>query len=75
MSENVAHVVLETVVDWNGNLPEFEGVRVNVFECDLLLVLDGLLEGADGLCSRNFDREYVVGIIVVDEAVEFEDRN
>ena len=52
-----------------------EGVCVNVFECDLLLVLDGFLEGADGLCSRNFDGKYVAGagIIIMYETVEFED--
>jgi hypothetical protein len=41
-----------------------------MFESDLLFLLDDLLEGADGLCSRNFDGEYVAGIIVVDETVD-----
>jgi hypothetical protein len=51
-----------------------EGVCVNVFECDLLLLLDDFLTGANGLCPRDFDRRYVAGIIVVDETVEFENR-
>jgi hypothetical protein len=45
-----------------------------LFESDLLLLLDGFLEGADGLCPRDFDGKYVAGIIIVYETVEFEDR-
>jgi hypothetical protein len=44
-----------------------------VFESNLLLLLDCLLEGADGLCPRYFDGKYVTGIIIVDKTVEFED--
>ena len=39
----------------------------------LLLLLDGFLEAADGVCARNLDREYVADIIIVYETVEFED--
>jgi hypothetical protein len=43
-----------------------------VFESDFL-VLDGVLEGPDGVCSRNLDGEYVTGIITVYETVKLED--
>jgi hypothetical protein len=39
-----------------------------------MIVLDGSLEGSDGLRSRNFDGKYVAGIVIVYETVEFEDR-
>ena len=44
-------------------------------ECNRFLLLDRILESADGLCTRNFDGEYVAGtrIITMDEAEEFED--
>ena len=37
----------ETLVDSDSdrNLPEFEGLCINVFESDLILLLDGLPEG------------------------------
>jgi len=63
-----------TAVDWDGDLPESEGICVNVFESDLFLLLDGFLEGAGGACCHDFDGKYAAGIIIVDETVEFEDR-
>jgi hypothetical protein len=67
---NLAHVLLETVVDGDGNLVEFEGICVNVFECDFLLVLDGIPESADVLGIRNFDSEDVICIVASHETVE-----
>jgi hypothetical protein len=61
--------------DCHRNLPQTEGVCGDMIKYRPFLLLDIFLEGADRLCGRNLDREYVVGIIVVDEAVEFEDRD
>jgi hypothetical protein len=72
---NVADVLLETVIDWDGDFPEFEGTCGDVIKFRLLLLLDGFLEGADGLCSGNFDREYVAGVIALDETIEYENRD
>ena len=44
---------------------EFEGVCVNVFERDLLLLLDGFPEGADEFVVCDFDGKNVAGIIVI----------
>jgi hypothetical protein len=46
---------------------------IDVVERCRILVLDSVLERADRLSTRDFDREYVAGIIAMNEAVEFED--
>ena len=53
------------------HLPEGEGVCANMVKTGLLL-LDGFLEGADRLCIRNFDREYLTNMVVKYPAVELE---
>jgi hypothetical protein len=49
----------------NGDLPEGEGVCIDVLECDLLLVLDGFLEGADRLCVDDFDFKDSASVVAV----------
>jgi hypothetical protein len=68
------HILLESGVDWDGNVPQLEGICVKVFQSDLLLVLDGLLQGADRLCRRNPDRENTMRVIAEHETIKFEDR-
>jgi hypothetical protein len=63
------------MVVWDGDLPEVKRASIDVVERFRILVLDGLFEGTNGICSRNLDGEYVVGIITMDETVEFEDRD
>jgi hypothetical protein len=68
---NLAHILLETVVDGNGNLVEVESFGINLFECVFILVLDVVFESADVLGIRNFDSEDVIGIVASHETVEF----
>jgi hypothetical protein len=46
-----------------------------VFECDLLLILDGFSESTDEFVVCDFDGKNLAGVITLDETVEFEDRD
>jgi hypothetical protein len=74
-SEDVAHVLLELIVHRDGNIPEVEGVCVNMFQSDLFLVLNGVFESADEFVVRDFDGKNLAGVIALDETVKFEDRS
>ena len=56
----------------NGDLPEGEGAGIDIVKHVLILVLDSVFEGADGLCICNFDWEYLASIIAIYPAVELE---
>ena len=43
-----------------------------MFECNLLLLLDRFLEGADSFSIRNLDREDMAEVVALDQTVEFE---
>jgi hypothetical protein len=66
----LTEVVFETFVEGDGNLPENEGVCVDVFECVLLLVLDGVSEDADSLVVGDLDREKTTRVIAEHETIE-----
>jgi hypothetical protein len=55
----------------NGDLPEGEGVCINMLECDLL-VLGGVSKSADRLRAGNFDLKYLASIVSEHPAVELE---
>jgi hypothetical protein len=44
-----------------------------MFECVLLLVLDGYSESTDEFVVRDFDGKNLAGVISLDETVEFEE--
>ena len=71
---HLLHILLETVVNGYGNIPEGERVRSDVIKHRLLLVLDGLLKGTDRLCTCNLDQKDSAGIITMNETVKFENR-
>ena len=54
------------------HLPELQSVGVDVFECNLLLLLDRFLESADSLSTRNLEREGLTKIIALDPTKELE---
>jgi hypothetical protein len=55
----------------NGDLPEGEGVCINMLDCDLL-VLGGVSKSADRLRAGNFDLKYLASIVSEHPAVELE---
>jgi hypothetical protein len=55
----------------NGDLPESEGVCINMLECDLL-VLGGVSKSADRLRVGNFNLKYLASIVPQHPAVELE---
>jgi hypothetical protein len=55
----------------NGDLPEGEGVCINMLECDLL-VLGGVSKSADRLRVGDFDLKYLASIVSEHPAVELE---
>jgi hypothetical protein len=74
-SEDVAHVLVQLIVKRDGNIPDVEGICVDVFESDLFLVLDGIFESADEFVVRDFDGKNLAGLIALDETIKFEDRS
>ena len=66
--------MVEIGFDRDGNVPNVKRASIDVVERCRILLHDGFLEGAYRLGTRDFDREYVPGIIATNEAVEFEDR-
>ena len=55
-----------------GDLPEAEGVGVNVLEQFLLLFLDRFFEGANRLASRNLDLKDARFLFIDNAAIEVE---
>jgi len=69
----VLDIPFERSTDGDVGLPENEGVGRNVIKCGLLFVLDGFLEGTDGLGAQNLDRKDVTVIIARNQTIEFEE--
>ena len=65
-------ILLETAVGENGDLPENEGVRVNTFECILLLFPYLFLEGADIVVAWYLYSKEVARVVAEDQTVECE---
>jgi len=72
---NLVHVFLETGIDYDGNLEEFQRVCSDMIKFRLLFLLDEFLEGANRLGHRDFDGKDVASVTTIDETVEFEERD
>ena len=67
------HILRKVVIHGDRNLPQFERIRLNVSEGELLLVLDRVLKSTDRFGIRYFNREDFPGVVMVakDNAVKF----
>ena len=69
------NLLLETGVDFDANLVEFEGTGIDVMKRLLILFLDGIFESANRFVIRDFNRKNLAGIIAIEETVHFKGRD